>query len=96
MILSNVKGNTITFKINGNGFEIYSMNNEYRGKANIFVDDKWVGTMDQYSKSPVFKSNSFSKTGLTDGVHTVKIEVLNEKRNEALGTYIAIDYIKVL
>ena len=95
MKYSYTKGNTIEFKFNGTGFDLYGMTSAARGKANIYIDGTLVTTMDQYASTAAYQKAVYSKTGLTSGTHTVKIEVLGEKQSAATGSNISIDKIVI-
>lgn len=93
--VSNTKNSKIEFKINGTSFEWYGQKASNRGKAKIYIDGTVVSTVDLYSESNVFNTIIYSKTGLSNGEHTIKIEVLGEKTSGATDTYVSIDRVIV-
>ena len=88
---SNQKGGTITFSFNGTGFKWYGLANKYKGIANVYVDGVKY-SVDTYSASTVNQKLFFEKTGLTNGTHTVRIEVTGMGN----GSYINIDKLDII
>ena len=91
--VSETKGDTVEFTFNGTSFEIYGHASDWRGKAKIYIDGTAVETIDCYSSTDVPSKKLYSKTGLTSGTHTVKVEVLGEKNTSSKAAKIAIDKI---
>ncbi|MDB2103263.1 cohesin domain-containing protein [Clostridium paraputrificum] len=88
---SNQKGGTITFSFNGTGFKWYGLANKYKGIANVYVDGVKY-SVNTYSASTVNQKLFFEKTGLTNGTHTVRIEVTGMGN----GSYINIDKLDII
>ncbi|WP_027097169.1 cohesin domain-containing protein [Clostridium paraputrificum] len=88
---SNQKGGTITFSFNGTGFKWYGLANKYKGIANVYVDGVKY-SVNTYSASTVNQKLFFEKTGLTNGTHTVRIEVTGMSN----GSYINIDKLDII
>ena len=88
---SNQKWATITFSFNGTGFKWYGLANKYKGIANVYVDGVKY-SVDTYSSTSVNQKLFFEKTGLTNGTHTVRIEVTGLGN----GSYINIDKLDII
>ena len=88
-------GASFTFAFEGTGFRWYGLANQYKGIANVYIDGV-KQTVDTYSSSTVYKKLFLEKTGLTNGKHTVKIEVSGSKNASSKGTYIHIDKLDIL
>ena len=85
---------SVTFK--GTGVEIYGEKQPQLGIYNVYIDHEKVETIDAYSQSRVEKTKLFSKEGLTYGVHTLKVELANQKNEASSSCDGEFDYIKVL
>ena len=52
--------------------------------------------MDSYTKDRYNKRNMYQRTGLSNGEHTVRIEVTGLKNPSAVNSYLNIDYIEIV
>ncbi|WP_230322617.1 cohesin domain-containing protein, partial [Turicibacter sanguinis] len=95
VLASEDKGDTIEFKFNGTGFEWYGHVNDWRGKAEVYIDGILDHTVDQYSKVSNPNKLVYSKEGLTNGEHTVKIVVLGTKSDESKGKKVTLDKVVI-
>jgi hypothetical protein len=60
------------------------------GKASVKIDGVSKGTFDNYASATRYGAvRSF--TGLTDGVHTLTVTVLGQRRSGATGYAVAVD-----
>ncbi|WP_243244483.1 cohesin domain-containing protein, partial [Clostridium paraputrificum] len=94
--LSTAKGNFLEFKFKGTGFNWYSHKSIYRGIANVYIDGSLVSKVDTYSATDQFNTLVFSKDGLENKEHTVKIEVTGSQNPNSYNNKIAIDRIQIL
>ncbi|MDT8715431.1 hypothetical protein IAI10_02010 [Clostridium sp. 19966] len=92
---SNV-GDSATFKFKGTGIALVTCTYPDRGIANVYVDGILDTTVDNYSSTQQWNKVIYTKTGLTFGEHTIKIEVTNTKNPSATGYKILIDYFQVI
>jgi hypothetical protein len=60
------------------------------GKAKVYVDGVLKLTVDNYAKRAAFNVRRTIK-GLTDGQHTIKVQVTGTKRRAATGTTVVVD-----
>lgn len=84
------KGDCVELNFIGNKVRFYSHANVWRGKANIYIDDIKVDTIDTYSQEEAMDVLVYESEELKYEEHKIKIEVLGEKREEAYEPKIAI------
>jgi hypothetical protein len=82
-------GDELILKFTGTGITL--MGNWIRdgGKADIYLDDQFIRTIDSYfywSKQEHQGMNLWHSLGLTPGDHTLRVVVKGEKRPESAGT----------
>ena len=87
---SATKGDYVELNFIGNKVRFYSHTNAWRGKANIYIDDIKIDTIDTYSQEEKMDVLVYESEELGYGKHKIKIEVLGEKREEAYEPKIAI------
>jgi hypothetical protein len=94
---SNQAGNTATFTFNGTGIFWVTRIGPDQGKARVWLDGEDKGVIDLYK--PDYPAGvpyewqyiAFMETGLTDGQHTITIEVLGEKNPASSDSWVSID-----
>ena len=91
---SNSKDASISFSFEGTGFRLTSLAASNRGIANIYIDGV-AYSADGYSSTNASKV-IFSKDGLTNKKHDVKIVVTNSKNSNSSGYYVSLKNIVVL
>lgn len=64
------------------------------GKADVYIDGVLDATVDQYSPGTARQRVVYSKTGLTYGAHTIKIQVRSDKNPASAGYYTVVDAIR--
>ena len=74
----------------GNKVRFYSHTNAWRGKANIYIDNIKIDTIDTYSQNEKMDVLAYESEELVYREHKIKIEILGEKREEAYEPKIAI------
>lgn len=79
------------FTFIGTGIKVLGKTHPSRGLADVYIDGKFVKTIDEYAKQETYKAPIFEKNGLTPGKHTVKIVVKGQKSSQSSGTTITID-----
>lgn len=93
---SNTQGDYCSFVLNGSGFEWYGLSNQYKGIANIYIDNELITSVDTYSSSTQYCKMFYKNDSLEKKHHIVKIEVSGNKNSNAIGGYINIDKICVI
>ena len=84
------KGDYVELNFIGNKVRFYTHTNAWRGKANIYIDNTKIDTIDTYSQEEKMNVLVYESEELGYGEHKIKIEVLGEKRGEAHEPKIAI------
>lgn len=75
------------FTFEGTGFKWYGLANKFKGKAKVIIDGK-EEIVDTYSADEQYQKLFFTKQGLANGSHTVKIQTYTESIN--------VDYIEII
>lgn len=91
------KGASATLDFYGTGIELYSVAKSNYNGVYVYIDGEKVG--DYYSVNASTKTKDylvFSKKGLQNGEHTIKIEVMDKVATGVKDLSISIDYFKVL
>lgn len=67
------RGATIEYKFTGNSVGLITTKNRNLGKARIFIDGKYVKTINAYSRKPKYRQKLFGMSWKNTGSHTLKI-----------------------
>jgi hypothetical protein len=70
---------SITRTFNGRGIALVAPKSPRRGKASIYVDGSFVGTVDLYRSKPLFRVLVYAKRWSSSGHHSLKIVVQGTK-----------------
>ena len=92
--VSDLPGSTATFAFYGTGVDWQTARGPHQGRAEIYVDGALRKTVDNYAGSPAVVVRSI--TGLTLGMHELRIVVLGQARPAADGSQISIDTFTVI
>lgn len=65
-----------------------------RGKADVYIDGVLDATVDLYTAATSRQNIVYSKTGLSNASHTIKIQVRSDKNASSGGYYITIDALQ--
>ena len=82
--VSNTPGDYIQASFKGSGIRWKGFKYDDSGMVDIYIDDKYINTIDQYSAqrdSPF----SWEKLDLEEGVHTIKLLLTDKKSNYSKG-----------
>ncbi|MFQ5855459.1 MAG: right-handed parallel beta-helix repeat-containing protein [Anaerolineae bacterium] len=94
LMRSNSAGSTVAFDFTGTAASlVYAMRSD-AGIANLAIDGGAVfsDTLDMYSDSEMAEFNErIIATGLTDGSHTLTVEVSGNKNTSSSNTYLYVD-----
>lgn len=93
---SNQVGASFEFTFNGTGFKLFGFTNLQKGIAKITVDGKIENNIDTYSYDRIYKNNIFQRTNLSNGTHTVKIEVTGMRNPIAISEVINFDGLEII
>ncbi len=94
-VLSMDQGSTATFVFSGKGASWIGYRDEWSGIATIKVDGVVKGTVDTYAPSDVSQATLYTISGLSNGTHTLTIEVTGTRRPGAAGSWIWVDAFAV-
>ncbi len=86
----------IVFRFNGTSVRWVGPTGPAYGRAEVHLDGRLVGTVDQYAKSESQGQVVWSVSGLRDGEHAIVIRVLGERSAEASGSTVAFDAVESL
>ncbi len=87
---SSTAGETVSLSFTGSAVTWVTITGEGMGKAQTLIDGVDMGTVDLYSASTVYRVKQ-QFTGLTEGPHTIVVQVTGEKNPSSWGTLVAID-----
>ena len=90
---SSTADDSVTVPFTGTSIRWIASKAGNHGIADVYLDGVQVATVDGYSSSTVNQQVQYSKTGLTDGSHTLKIVVTGEKNPASSGTFVSVDAI---
>jgi len=83
-----LKGDALLFPFTGTGIEYISSQSYEQGKSDLFLDGVYQTTLDGFAESYQAQKVLFSKTGLNNGKHLLKIVNTDT-------TMLALDAIKI-
>ena len=92
---SNAAGNAAIFRFSGTSIAWKTQKLSDAGITDVYLDGVKVKTFDGYSASPLFNVTGYSKTGLANRAHTLKLVVTGRKNASSSGTYTEIDRFMV-
>jgi GH25 family lysozyme M1 (1,4-beta-N-acetylmuramidase) len=92
--VSDLAGSTATFTFSGTGVDWQTMRGPHQGRAQIFIDGALRKTVDNYAGAAGIVVRSI--TGLTAGVHELRIVAMGQSRPAADGTQVSIDTFTVI
>jgi hypothetical protein len=91
---SDRKGASAHLTFTGTGFHWYVVEGPLMGKARVTVDGGSPETVDLYSAS--LTAAAISRAGLTPGNHTLRIEVLRQRRPASRGFFVDLDAVEAI
>jgi GH25 family lysozyme M1 (1,4-beta-N-acetylmuramidase) len=94
-VASDVKRASLALAFRGTGIAWTTVRGPDQGRAAVYVDGVLVRTVDGYASERTFGVVR-KVTGLTDGVHELRIVVLGESRPRASGAFVSIDRFSVI
>jgi hypothetical protein len=92
---SDLAGASVVLTFRGSGIEWSTVRGPDQGRAAIWVDDVLVREVDNFAIERLVGVTR-SITGLADGVHTLRIDVLGEARGRASGRLVSVDRFAVV
>lgn len=93
-IYSNTSGNYAEYTFAGTEVEWIAATYADSGKADVYIDGVLDATVDQYTPGTIRQRIVYTKTGLTPGAHTIKIQARSDKNPSSNGYYTVVDAIR--
>jgi len=84
------------FTFTGSGVKWVSARARNLGKADVYLDDVFMQTVDLYYPGTLYQQAVYSNLALDPGTHTIKIVVKGQKNPKSRGYYVPIDAIDVV
>lgn len=89
---SNRAGDSIEYTFTGTSIAWVTVKNQNCGMADVYLDDELVADdIDLYEEGKNYKQAAFSRTGLKDKEHTIRIVVTGKKNPKATDCYLVSD-----
>ncbi len=82
------------YTFTGTGITWYGEKNNSIGIAQVYIDGVLDQSVDGYSATSLYQQTLYTKTGLTQASHTIKIVVTGTKNASASGVYEQIDALE--
>ena len=82
---------TIEYNFTGTRGELYSYFGPWSGKCDVYVDNVWKATVDQYSSTDVFQKLVYNTGTLSSGNHQIRLVNIGLKNVSSGGTNIGVD-----
>jgi hypothetical protein len=90
-VFSVTPGDYFQFSFSGTGVRFYTLLYSTHGKAKIYIDGVYQTDVDTYASSVNYHYLIYELTGLTNGSHTLKVEVAADKNPSSGGYYVVLD-----
>lgn len=65
--------------------------NNGQGKADVYIDAVFDSTVDLYSATAIDNTAVYTKTGLSNASHTIKVVVRSDKNPSSSNYYVTVD-----
>lgn len=89
------KGSRMDFTFTGTSLSIIGVVDGESGKAEIYIDEQNITTLDAFSTSKKYRRSLFTIHDLPSGKHSVSLVVLGTHHQDSLGNAIVINAIEV-
>ena len=85
-------GSAAGMSFQGTEISIFAKKDPWLGEFDVYIDGAYDATVDTYSSVISYKTNVYSKVGLSGGWHRIQV-VLNGQKNPSSGGYtVGLDY----
>lgn len=95
LLVTNQRNDSVEFRFNGTAVSVLGILGSNCGKADVFVDEEYVDTIDTYFSSTQYRKSLFSAYRLRPGDHSLRLVVQGEHSLGSSGDYIQIDAVEV-
>ena len=96
LLRSSKRGSQIDFTFKGTALSLIGVVDDESGKADIYIDETKVATVDGFSDSRKFRKSLFSIHGLSSGSHRFRMVVLGTHQDDARGSNINLNALEVV
>lgn len=93
--ISSTANDEFSYEFFGKGVNWIGMASPARGIAEVYIDGTFIERVDTYSATTEYQKLLFSKTGLTNDYHTIRIVVTGQKNSAATNKIIHIDAMDI-
>lgn len=91
---STAGGSYAQYAFTGTAVHWYGPKGSDHGKADVYIDGVFQQTVDLYSASRQDVADIYSKTGLSDASHTLKVVVRSDRNVSSTGNYVEVDALE--
>lgn len=88
---STTAGSFAEYAFTGTSVKWYASKKSDQGKADVYLDGTLDATVDLYSSSSILSAAVYSKTGLSNASHTIKVVVRSDKNASSGNYYVTVD-----
>lgn len=88
---SRTTGGSATLNFTGTNIRWIGVNTRYAGITNVYIDNNLVANVDGYASSTRYQRVLFERLGLSDGPHTIRLEVSGNLNPSARYGYTYLD-----
>jgi alpha-L-fucosidase len=86
----------VQYAFSGTGIKWYGVVGNDHGKADVYIDNVFDASVDLYNQHWAANTVVYAKRGLSNGSHTVKIIVRNDKNPASSNNFVEIDALEAL
>jgi polygalacturonase len=88
---SNANSDCAEFGFNGTSIKWIGTKADDKGKVEVYIDGVLDAVIDCYSPTPRFQAELYSKSSLSNGLHTIKLQEANKKHPSSSGHGFTVD-----
>jgi mannan endo-1,4-beta-mannosidase len=92
--VASASGSTAELSFTGTTINVYTKRTSQSGMYNVYIDNSLVGTGDSYNATDQSAVKTYSNAGLSDGPHTVRVELAGQKNGSSAGYFVGLDYFE--
>ncbi|MNG04150.1 hypothetical protein D3C84_872610 [compost metagenome] len=87
-------GSEAQYTFNGTSISWYGVKGFDHGKADVYIDGVLDATVDLYQETRAQQTLCYTKSGLTDGSHTITIVLRSDTNPLAEGNFVEVDFLQ--
>ncbi|WNR44052.1 polysaccharide lyase 8 family protein [Paenibacillus roseipurpureus] len=92
--VSNTTNSNAVLTFTGSTIRIFTKKLSAGGKFDVYIDNNFVATVDTYSATDQYQVKVYENSTLSNGSHTVKVQLAGQKNASSTGLYIGLDYFE--